>query len=133
MPFKLPIRLNQSTALNLLNSVDNFLFDCDGVIWNLPHSIPGSVECINKLKFLGKRCFFVTNNSTKTRGTVLNLLQKVGVENVSENEIVCTAWVHARYLKSLEFKDKVYVIGSPAMGAELDNLEIKHTGNQKKH
>ena len=34
----------------------------------------------------------------------------------------------ASYLKSLNFKDKVYVIGSPAIGHELDMQNIRHIG-----
>lgn len=71
MPFKPPVRLNQHLARQLLADVDNFLFDCDGVIWNWPSIIPGSIELINKLKKLNKNCFFITNNSTKTRDTLV--------------------------------------------------------------
>lgn len=128
MPFKLPKFLDKRCSLELLENVDNFLFDCDGVIWNFPNAIPGSVECINKLKDLGKKCFFVTNNSTKTRSTILSTAEKIGIKNVKEDEIVGTAWILASYLKSINFKDKVYVIGSPAIGHELDQQNIKHIG-----
>ena len=128
MPFKSPVRLNKEYATNLFSQVENFLFDCDGVIWNWPHSISGSVEFINKLKANNKRCFFITNNSTKTRKTYVEMLKKVGVQSVSENDIVCTSWILARYLKGLNFQDKCYVVGSPAIGAELDQVNIKHYG-----
>lgn len=82
---------------------------------------------------IGKKCFFVTNNSTKTRQTLLETFEKVGINDVSENEIIGTSWVLARYLKSIDFKDKVYVIGSPAMGKELDEQGIKHTGFKFMH
>lgn len=77
MPFKLPVRLNKEFAHRLIKDVDNFLFDCDGVIWNYGKAINGSIELINRLKSLNKRCFFVTNNSTKTRQNVIDLLNKV--------------------------------------------------------
>ncbi len=128
MPFNLPVRLNQTNAKHLLTKCDNFLFDCDGVLWNYPKAIPGSIECINKLKSLGKKCFFITNNSTKTRQTYFEIIQKFGIKNASIDDIVCTAWILAGYLKSINFVDKVYVIGSPAIGTELDNLNIKHIG-----
>lgn len=128
MPFKLPIRLNADLAKRLLNDVDNFLFDCDGVVWNWPKAIQGSVECINKLKELGKNCYFVTNNNSKTRQMVIDQINKVGIKNVAESDIVCTAWVLAGYLKSIEFKDKCYVIGSQAIAHELNLQGIKHTG-----
>lgn len=53
MPYTLPKMLSRQNASKLLEKVDNFLFDCDGVIWDFPHALPGSVECINKLKSLG--------------------------------------------------------------------------------
>lgn len=34
----------------------------------------------------------------------------------------------AKYLKDMNFKKKVYVIGSPALGKELDRVGIKHIG-----
>lgn len=128
MPFRFPNRLSEETALSLINNVDNFLFDCDGVIWNWPNPIEGAVEFINKLKNLNKKCFFITNNSTKTREMVMELLTKIGIVNVSLSDIVCTSWILARYLESIEFKHKVYVIGNPAMAKELDEANIRHIG-----
>ena len=128
MPYKLPTRLNKDIATSLLKNVDNFLFDCDGVVWNWPKAIQGSVELINKLKQIGKRCFFITNNSTKTRQMVLDMAKTLGIKDINESDIVCTSWLLASYLKSLNFKDKVYVIGSPAIGHELDMQNIRHIG-----
>jgi phosphoglycolate phosphatase len=128
MPFRLPTRLSKEHATKLINEVENFLFDCDGVIWNWPHSIEGSIEFINKLKELNKKCFFVTNNSTKTRDTYVHMLNKVGVNNVTENDVVCTSWVLARYLKQINFQDKCYVVGSPALAEELDRVNVQHYG-----
>ncbi len=128
MPFNVPKLLTKASTLKLLNQVDNFLFDCDGVIWDFPHAFPGSVECVNKLKSLGKNCFFVTNNSSKTRQEVLETCKKVGINNVKEEDIIVTTWVLGQYLKSINFKDKVYVIGNPAIGAELDAVGIRHIG-----
>lgn len=128
MSLNAPKRINHETSTELLNKVDNFLFDCDGVIWNYPNPIEGAIECINTLKSLGKKCYFVTNNSTKTREDILTNLIRMGINDVKEEDIACTAWILASYLKSRDFKDKVYVIGSPAIGAELDAQGIKHTG-----
>lgn len=94
MPYKLPVKLNKEFSFKLIRDVDNFLFDCDGVIWNYGKSIPGAIELINKLKEIGKKCFFVTNNSTKTRANVIEQLQKV--KNLKKAK--CT------YLKPNKFK-----------------------------
>ena len=125
---KSSIRLCKEGASRLLDECDNFLFDCDGVVWNWPQPIPGSVECINELKRLGKKCFFITNNSTKTRQTLIDMLRNVGIQNVTTDDVVCTAWILAEYLKSIEFAHKVYVVGSPAIGTELSLANINHFG-----
>ena len=51
----------------MLDSVDVFIFDCDGVIWKGDSLIPGVPEVLEKLRAAGKKIFFVTNNSTKSR------------------------------------------------------------------
>lgn len=78
MPYQQPVKLDGQSANRLIQDVENFLFDCDGVIWNRSNvAIPGSVQLINKLKQIGKKCFFVTNNSTKTRANVIDQLKQV--------------------------------------------------------
>lgn len=58
-PLALP-RVNQS-------QVDVFIFDCDGVIWRGDSLIEKVPAVLEKLRAAGKRMFFVTNNSTKSR------------------------------------------------------------------
>ena len=63
MPFTSPKFLDKTSSKELLDKVDNFLFDCDGVIWDFPRPIPGSVECINKLKAHGLSIKFIISCS----------------------------------------------------------------------
>lgn len=50
-----------------MDSFDVFLFDCDGVLFRGSSAIPGAAEALLALNAAGKRCFFVTNNATKSR------------------------------------------------------------------
>ena len=43
------ISLEEQNAKSLLNNNDTFLFDCDGVLWNLPEIFPGAIELLNYL------------------------------------------------------------------------------------
>ena len=45
-----------------------------------------------------------------------------------QEEVVGTSYLAATYLKNINFKDIIYVIGSKAVCQELDEAGIKHTG-----
>jgi ribonucleotide monophosphatase NagD (HAD superfamily) len=64
----------------MLDQIDTFLLDCDGVIWNGDSLIEGAAQTIEYLKRLGKRVLFVSNNSSKSRRMYLDKFQKLGIE-----------------------------------------------------
>uniref|UniRef100_A0A8C5GYZ6 Glycerol-3-phosphate phosphatase n=1 Tax=Gouania willdenowi TaxID=441366 RepID=A0A8C5GYZ6_GOUWI len=113
----------------VLDSVDCLLFDCDGVIWRGDEAIPGAPQVINLLKERGKRVFFVTNNSSKTRKMYADKLQALGF-NAKEDEVFGTAYCSAMYLKTVCGLQggKVYLVGSNAMSQELEAVGIQQTG-----
>lgn len=112
----------------LLDSVDAVLFDCDGVIWRGEQVIPGAPEVINCLKKRGKRVFFVTNNSTKTRKMYAEKLKKLGFD-AAEDEVFGTAYCSALYLQTVcKLQGKVYLIGNNAMKQELESVGIQPLG-----
>lgn len=73
--------------------------------------IDGSPEVINRFKEIGKKVFFVTNNSTKTRTEFLEKSNQLNF-NMVEEEIVSTAYAAAKYLQNRHFQKKVYIVGS---------------------
>lgn len=96
-----------------------------GVLWVYTDIIEGSNDVVNKFKEMGKQVFFVTNNSTKTQSEFLEKALKLKF-NMVANEIVSTAFLAAKYLKSKNFNKKVYVIGSKGITQELDAVGIRH-------
>ncbi|XP_063077346.1 glycerol-3-phosphate phosphatase [Engraulis encrasicolus] len=121
-------RLTGCLIKQLLESVDSVLFDCDGVIWRGDQAIPGAPEVINLLKKNGKRVFFVTNNSTKTRKMYADKLAKLGFD-AAEEEVFGTAYCSAMYLKTVsKISGKVYLIGSNAMKKEIESVGIQTIG-----
>jgi phosphoglycolate phosphatase len=113
----------------LVDKTDVFVFDCDGVIWKGDKLIDGVPETLDMLKAMGKRMFFVTNNSTKSRKGYLKKFQSLGLK-VEANEIYSSSYAAAAYLQSIDFpKDKkVYVIGEVGIQEELDLVGIRHIG-----
>uniref|UniRef100_H2LD53 Glycerol-3-phosphate phosphatase n=1 Tax=Oryzias latipes TaxID=8090 RepID=H2LD53_ORYLA len=122
-------RLQGVLLQQLLDSVDSILFDCDGVIWRGDQVIPGAPQVINLLKQHGKRVFFLTNNSTKTRRMYADKMSTLGFD-VTEQEVFGTAYGCAVFLQTacgLQGQ-KVFLMGSQAMRQELETVGIQQTG-----
>lgn len=109
-------------ASELLGSTDNFIFDCDGVLYNPEGPVEGAAEALASLRAAGKRCFFVTNNSTATREQLQAKLKAKGIA-AEVSEIFGSAYITACYLRQKaergEFSGKVYVSGTEALAEEL--------------
>lgn len=102
---------NRNRVFEFLDDFDYILCDCDGVLWLNNSAIPGAPSALNKLRSLGKKIIFATNNSTKTREEFEQKLTKLGYECHLE-ELFPTSYSTAVYLNSIGFNKKVYVLGS---------------------
>merc|ERR1719331_3553508 len=125
-----PEKLTASTAgSKLLDKTDCFIFDCDGVIWKGDSVIPGIPETLAKLRAAGKKIFFVTNNSTKSRKGYLGKFKSLGLD-VKPEEIFSSSFAAAAYLEQnpLPAGKKVYIIGQEGICQELDLLNIPYIG-----
>ncbi|XP_078670202.1 glycerol-3-phosphate phosphatase-like [Branchiostoma floridae x Branchiostoma belcheri] len=120
--------LTQERAAQLLSNIDTVLTDCDGVLWQGTEALPGAAKTIAKLREMGKRIFFVTNNSTKSRLSYVEKLKNLGFE-ANEEEVYGTAYIAALYLKNIaKVTGKVYMVGNKEMAKELDLQGISYTG-----
>lgn len=124
---KVPKLTNPS---ELLDKTDVFIFDCDGVIWRGDSLIDGIPETLEKLRKAGKRMFFVTNNSTKSRKGYKAKFTSLGLD-VKDEEIFSSSFAAAAYLEQKDFKasgKKVYIIGEKGIAEELDLIGVPHIG-----
>lgn len=128
-PGSQPRKASEQDKQALVEKVDAFIFDCDGVIWRGDSLIDGVPETLDLLRSLGKKLVFVTNNSTKSRAGYLSKFKKLGL-NVTAEEIYSSSYAAAAYLESIHFpKDKkVYLMGDVGIEEELDLLGIQHLG-----
>ncbi|XP_022848297.1 phosphoglycolate phosphatase 2-like [Olea europaea var. sylvestris] len=112
--------LSPYNVRDLVDSVDAFLFDCDGVIWKGDSLIDGVPETLETLRSMGKKLVFVTNNSRKSRSQYAKKFNSLGI-SVTKDEIFTSSFAAAMYLKVNDFpKDKkVYVIGEEGILEEL--------------
>ena len=83
------------------------------------------------LKKMGKKIFFVTNNSTKSRKGYLGKFKGLGLNDVEAEEIFSSSFAAAAYLEQTKFKDtgkKVYIIGEVGIEEELDLIGVPWIG-----
>jgi 4-nitrophenyl phosphatase/phosphoglycolate phosphatase len=124
------LKLSDPTS-ELLDNVDVFIFDCDGVIWRGDSLIEGIPETLDKLRKMGKKMFFVTNNSTKSRAGYKKKFDSLGLTSVPPEEIFSSSFAAAAYLEQTKFKDsgkKAYIIGEVGIGEELDMIGVDWFG-----
>lgn len=124
-----PQRATLQDKKAILDKVDCFIFDCDGVIWRGDSVIDGVPETLDMLRAMGKQLVFVTNNSTKSRAGYLKKFTDLGL-SVKAEEIYSSSYAAAAYLEAIDFpKDKkVYVVGEVGIQEELDLKGIAHIG-----
>ncbi|KAJ3129795.1 hypothetical protein HK100_008412 [Physocladia obscura] len=121
---------NQDLITAFVDSIDTFLFDCDGVIWHADVPVDNVIKVLSQLRTMGKRILFVSNNSTKSRRQYLKKFNQLNIEAYT-NEIFGSAYAAAYYIKNtLQFPSdkKVYVCGMEGIQEELDSEGIKHCG-----
>ncbi|GAA5804362.1 HAD-like domain-containing protein [Helicostylum pulchrum] len=116
-----------------IDKYDNFLFDCDGVLWEGTNTFDGVAESMTLLREKGKRVFFVTNNSTKSRSSFLKKFEGFGIK-AELKEVFSSAFATAAYLKHvLKFPEdkKVYIIGMDGIKDELAAEGIRSCGGEE--
>lgn len=71
-------KMSPQDVKTFVDSFDTVMTDCDGVLWTGPTALPRSADVIQKFRQLGKRIFFVTNNSTKHRRDYVEKCENLG-------------------------------------------------------
>ncbi|EGV65242.1 4-nitrophenylphosphatase [Yamadazyma tenuis] len=118
-----PTKLDTKQHIHqLLDNYDNFLFDCDGVIWLDEVLIPGVLDTINFLQAQGKRVAFISNNSSKSRQEYVEKFDKLGFKNITIDIIYPTCYAAALTVKEelqIPAGSKVWVLGDHGIEEEL--------------
>ncbi|CAO1438731.1 unnamed protein product [Diamesa serratosioi] len=130
MSRKMPINVGSFARDRLrewVNSFDVVLTDCDGVLWLYNNVLKDSNTVINRFLDMGKKVYFITNNSTKTRDELVEKANSMNF-NVGMENMISTAYLAAHYLKQMNFNKKVYIVGSEGISKELDAVGIANIG-----
>lgn len=112
----------ESVMKHLIDRFDAFVFDMDGVLWCVDQPVAGAAEALNYLKSVGKRIFFVTNNSLSRRKAYAEKLERLGLGTFPDTAVFPSSRAAAECLKLTGYQGKVYMIGPPALRDELLEL-----------
>jgi HAD superfamily hydrolase (TIGR01458 family) len=99
------------------------LLDVDGVLHVSGEPIPGAVEAIARLRADGHRLRFVTNNSTRSRATLVEDLRAMGLE-LEDEELQTTPTAAATELGGR----RVYALVMSAIVPDLAGIELVGEG-----
>ena len=99
-----------------------FILDCDGVVWRGNKPILSAIKSINKLKDIGKKVLFLTNNSALSRENYIEKFVKMGIQ-ASIEDIYTSSYATALFLKKQGIKN-VYAIGEKGLYNELKKVDI---------
>ena len=112
--------------INIFSAV---IFDLDGTIYYGPELINGSVEAVDYFRKKGIKVFFGTNNSSKTRKTICDKLNKLGIK-CDKDEVITSGFLSAVYCKQNAIND-VFVCGSNELIEEfkMQNVLLNQSEN----
>jgi 4-nitrophenyl phosphatase len=109
-----------------------FFLDCDGVLWSGSKIIDRAFEVITWLvNERGKKVFFITNSSGKTRDDYTKRIIEYGFAGCRREMIYGSAYTTARYIQE-RYPDvkKVRVVGMKSIGKELAEVGIDSCGGE---
>jgi len=110
--------MNEEDIKKWLDSFDNVLMDCDGVLWNR-EAIPGVKETLQRLSELGKNLYYVSNNGVKSFEVYQKFFKGIGVD-INQDHLIHPAVIIPKYLESVGLKGcKIFALASPNLRASL--------------
>jgi HAD superfamily hydrolase (TIGR01450 family) len=97
-----------------MDEIKAFLFDLDGCLYFGSSPAQGAPELLASLRSKGKRCFFVTNNSTETSQEISNRMNGLGLTTAPE-EIITATDCTGGFIMDCFGPSRVKVFGSHAL------------------
>lgn len=116
---------------SFLDSFDNILCDCDGVIWKLNNPLAGVKESIAKLRELGKQIHFVSNNCSYRLEGFQKKLSNFYLD-AQVDDIAFPTLAVIDYLKKIQYdcNKEIFLFGLPGMRQEFikSGYKMAHSG-----
>lgn len=101
-----------------LQNIRCFLFDMDGTVFLGGRLLPGAQDLLASLESRQVPYFFLTNNSSRSRGDYLDKLTRLGL-SVRLEQIFSAGQATALYLQRRAPGGRLFLVGTPSLEAEF--------------
>lgn len=105
-----------------------YAFDLDGTLYLGDHALPGAVEAVRRIREMGSRTVFVTNNPLKTSAEYAGKLTDLGIPARAE-DIVTSLDSLIHYLERTHPSARILSIGEPLLSEVLSGHGFRVTGD----
>lgn len=95
-----------------------YIFDLDGTVYLGDALLPMASETITKLRNMGRRTVFLSNNPTRTRQDYAQKLTRLGLPT-PVSDVVNSSYVMVDFLQRRMPGARLFVVGEKSLGAEL--------------
>ena len=106
-----------------------YCFDLDGTIYRGKSGIESAVKFVHYLQSKQIEPFYLTNNSSKTREMLQQMLKDIGIEAPLEH-IYSSSLATAKYVAKICTDNKVNVIGEQGIRVALEQEGLEITDEQ---
>lgn len=109
---------------------DAYIFDLDGTVYLGDALLPTAGETIARLRALGKRTLFLSNNPTKTRHDYAQRLTQLGLPT-PDADVLNSSYVMVSFLRRYHPQARLFVIGEQSIIDELTAAGFALTDNAR--
>lgn len=107
-----------------LQDIKLFIFDLDGTIYIGDKEIEGSFDTIRKLKEMGRKICFFTNNSSRGHEEYITKFARMGLD-IADEEIYTSGQATCEWLLANHPCKKVFLLGNENLQKEFKSYGIE--------
>ncbi len=107
------------------SKVSAVFFDLDGTIYQGNERFADADKVVKKVRDMGKKVYFVTNNSASAREQICEKLRKMNI-SCEVNEIYSSGHITAFYVSS-QGHQTAYIMGTDALRQEFASQGVHHS------
>jgi HAD superfamily hydrolase (TIGR01450 family) len=115
-----------STTQSLCTTYDLAMLDLDGVVYLGSDPIPGVADALATASKKGLRLAYITNNASRTASAVAEKLRKMGMPDVTDDDVVTSAQAVAHLMAdALPSGATVLLVGGEGLRVPLEERGLR--------